>query len=247
VSFTIAAVEQEIDLEINTEIIDETYQQRRFVFFDIETIPCQDDAYRAVLATNIKPPASIKKPESIEKWFEEKGDATVQDAMSKTSFDGGRGHVCTIAWAKNMGDIQVAHAENVGEEKSVLQAFFDDLDRYHNETLVGHNITGFDIGFLRKRAIVLGVALPPNSCFPRDPKPWEKNVQDTMIMWAGGRGTVSMDNLCGFLGIEGKDGFDGSMVADAWVNGEHAKIAEYCIDDVMKTRLIHRRFMGVQW
>jgi predicted PolB exonuclease-like 3'-5' exonuclease len=49
------------------------------------------------------------------------------------------------------------------------------------------------------------------------------------------------------MGIKGKDGFDGSMVADAWRNGEHGKIAEYCQDDVMRVREIHKRFMAVDW
>ena len=66
-------------------------------------------------------------------------------------------------------------------------------------------------------------------------------------MFAGGRDTVSMDNLCDILGIPGKDGFDGSMVAEAWANGEHAKIAEYCADDVRRTREIHKRFLAVGW
>ena len=68
-----------------------------------------------------------------------------------------------------------------------------------------------------------------------------------MIMWAGGGKTVALDELCDIMGIKGKDGFDGSMVADAWRNGEHAKIAEYCKDDVMRVREIHKRFMAVDW
>ena len=220
---------------------------QRFVYFDLETVPCQDENYRAELARKVKAPATYKKPESIEKWLEENRDAAADEAMGKTSFDGGRGHICTIAWAKDDSAIHVQHAKTLEDEKGVIQAFFDDLDRYHAETLVGHNITGFDIGFLRKRAIGLGVKLPPNACLPRDPKPWDKNVHDTMGMWAGGTGKVSMDNLCGILGIKGKEGFDGSMVAAAWAKGDHDTIAEYCKDDVWRTREIHKRFLAVDW
>jgi len=218
-----------------------------FVYFDLETIPCQDPAYLDELAQNITPPGNIKKSESIAKWLDENRETAAKEALGKTSFDGGRGHICTIAWAKDDSPIHVEHAKTVEDEARILRAFFSDLDDYHSETLVGHNITGFDIGFLRKRAIVLGVKLPTNASLPRDPKPWDKNVHDTMSMWAGGGNRISMDDLCSILGIKGKDGFDGSMVAEAWANGEHDTIAEYCKDDVWRTREIHKRFMAVGW
>lgn len=218
---------------------------QRFVYFDIETIPSQSQDYFERIQERITPPGNIKKPESIEKWMEENGASAALEQMEKSSFDGGRGHICTIAWAKDDGEVQCFHAATLEEEKPLLAAFFNALDPYHSETLVGHNILGFDIGFLRKRAIVLGVPLPRNDVFPRDPKPWEKKIHDTMVMWAGGTNRISMDDLCDILGIPGKDGFDGSMVADAWLRGEHAKIAEYCADDVRKTREIHKRFMAV--
>jgi DNA polymerase elongation subunit (family B) len=219
----------------------------RFVYFDLETIPSQSPAYLERCLGKVKPPASIKKPESIEKWYAESAEAAAREMFEKSSFDGGRGHICTIAWAKNDDEIKCFHAATIEEEKPLIAAFFNDLDPYHSEILVGHNIIGFDIGFLRKRAIALGVKLPGPTTFPRDPKPWDKKIQDTMVMWAGSGNRVSMDDLCDILGIEGKGDFDGSMVADAWRNGEHATIAEYCADDVRRTREIHKRFIDAGW
>jgi predicted PolB exonuclease-like 3'-5' exonuclease len=68
-----------------------------------------------------------------------------------------------------------------------------------------------------------------------------------MSAWAGAKGTISMDKLSRALGMEGKGDFDGSMVADAWANGQHETIIEYCKDDVRKTRAIHGRFVAVNW
>ena len=225
----------------------DNYQNETFVYFDLETIPSQSPAYLERCLGKVKPPASIKKPESIEKWYAESAETAEQDMFDKSSFDGGRGHICTIAWAKNDGEIKCFHAATLEEEKPLLTAFFNDLDPYHSQTLIGHNIIGFDIGFLRKRAVALGVKLPGRTTFPRDPKPWDKNLKDTMIMCAGGGKTVALDELCDIMWVKGKDGFDGSMVADAWRNGEHGKIAEYCQDDVMRVREIHKRFMAVDW
>lgn len=221
----------------------DAYTSQTFVYFDLETIPCQDQEYLSVLERKVKAPANIKKPESIKKWLDENRQDAAKDALAKTSFDGGRGHVCTIAWAKNDSPIAVRHAKTIADERAVIEDFFADLDPYHSETLVGHNITGFDLGFLRKRAIAVGITMPTPQSMPRDPKPWDKTVFDTMSAWAGGTNRVSMDELCNILGIEGKDGFDGSQVAGAWASGEHDKISEYCRDDVYRTREIHKRFI----
>ncbi|MGB1216146.1 MAG: 3'-5' exonuclease [Pikeienuella sp.] len=232
-----------MNIQNKIDPIKAAYNSERFVYFDIETIPCQSEDYLEALKRKVKAPATYKKPDSIEKWLSENRDSAAQEAMGKTSFDGGRGHVCTIAWAKNDSGIEVRHAKTIADERSVISDFFADLDPYHSEALVGHNITGFDLGFLKKRAIALGIPMPSSASFPRDPKPWDKTVRDTMAMWAGGTGKISMNNLCDILGIAGKDGFDGSMVAEAWANGEHEKIAEYCKDDVYRTREIHKRFI----
>lgn len=233
-----------MNIHRQTDVIEQSYTNQRFVYFDLETIPCQDPDYLEVLKCKVRAPATYKKQESIEKWLAENRDIAAQEALGKTSFDGGRGHICTICWAKNDGKIETRHAKIVSQEREVITDFFADMDPYHSETLVGHNIAGFDIPFITKRAIALGIRLPDRQSFPRDPKPWDKTMADTMPMWAGAKGKVSMDDLCGILGIEGKQGFDGSMVAAAWAAGEHDKIAEYCRDDVWRTREIHKRFLA---
>jgi len=232
-----------MNVHVKPDAVAEVYASNRFVYFDIETIPCQRPEYAAELAEKVSPPGNIKKPESIAAWLEENRETATAEALAKTSFDGGRGHVCTISWAKNDGLPYVAHANTIADERGVIEAFFADLDPYHSETLVGHNITGFDLAFLRKRAIVLGVTMPRANKFPRDPKPWDKTVFDTMTAWAGGTNRISMNDLCAVLGIEGKGGFDGSQVAAAWAGGEHEKIADYCKADVVMTREIHKRFI----
>jgi len=226
-------------------MVADAYSMANFVYVDIETIPTQSTEVMADLRAAVKPPASLKKQESIDAWLAENADVAAAEAAAKTSFDGGRGHVCTISWAVNDGETKVAHASTVADEAEVIEGFFDDLRRAKNTVLVGHNLIGFDLPFLRKRAICLGVPLPSNARFPRDPKPWDKGVHDTMVMWAGARDTISMDRLCNILGLEGKGGFDGSQVARAWAEGRHEEIAAYCTQDVERTRALHQRFLAV--
>lgn len=213
------------------------------IYLDLETIPCQSAEYRQKVRDNLKPPGNIKKPESIKQWLDENADIATDEAVAKTSFDPAHGHICTIGFAIGDGEAVSLHAETVDQEAGIIQSFFDAMPSLGLVKVIGHNVAAFDLRFLLCRAIVLGVHIPP--CIPRDIKPWSETVFDTMTAWAGVRGTIGQDRLAGALGIDGKDSFDGSMVAAAWSNGEHEKIAAYCRADVETVRAIYKRFEAV--
>ena len=215
----------------------------RNVYLDIETIPSQDPALLDRFLAEVKAPAQYKKQDSIDKWLDENRDKVARERLAKTSFDPAHGHICTIGYAIDNNSLRTHHTKSVENEKLVIKGFFGEINTAHRTTFVGHYVSGFDLRFIINRAVVLGIPIPP--CIPRDLKPWGKGIFDTMTAWAGTRDTISLDNLCKILGIDGKDGFDGSMVADAWANGEHEKIAEYCGDDVERVRQIHAKFQAV--
>ncbi len=215
------------------------------IYLDIETIPSQSPEYRANVLENITPPGTIKKAESIAKWMDEKADAAADDIVAKTSFNPAAGHVCCIGWAHGDGEVEYAEMRDLKDEKAMIETFFHTFPDLGLACFIGHNVAAFDLRFLLCRSIVLGVKLPP--AFPRDIKPWGNNVFDTMIAWAGTRGTISLDNLAGALGLGGKGDFDGSMVAQAWKDGRHTTISSYCRSDVALTREIHRKFKSVNF
>ena len=216
------------------------------IFLDIETLPAQTAEAHLRIAAGVKPPASMKKADAIAKWETEDKPAAVQSAIAKTSFDAAHGHICTIGFALDENPAQSIHLNHVADEAELLQTFFAAIHTQHHLTFVGHYITGFDLPFILRRAVVLGVQIP--RCIPRDPKPWGGQVFDTMTAWAGTRDTISMNDLCAALGIDGKgDGLDGSQIAQAWLDGRHKEIAAYCQSDVERTRQIWRKFQAVNW
>jgi hypothetical protein len=217
------------------------------IYLDIETLPAQSDAVKADIAEGVKPPGTLKKAETIAAWEQNDKPQAVADAVAKTSLDPAAGHICTISWAIGDAEPEAAHAFTIDQEADVLRAFFAAIptDTYAAPTFVGHYIGGFDLRFILCRSVILGVPIPPQ--IPRDPKPWDKSIFDTMTAWAGAKGTISMDRLCKALGMDGKGDFDGSKVAQAWADGQHETIIEYCKDDVRKTRAIHSRFVAVNW
>lgn len=220
-----------------------------YIYLDIETIPAQSQGKKDRIAASVKAPGTLKKPDSIAAWEKDTKPQAVIEAIDKTSFNGAYGHICCIGWAVDdklsQSYSMVDFSED--EEAEMIDKFFGALRREKNinyidiATIVGHYVAGFDIRFLMQRAIVLGVRLP--SWWPKDPKPWDKNVFDTMTAWAGAKDTISLDNLCFALGIEGKGDIDGSMISQLWNEGRHEEIALYCRQDVDRVRQIHRKMM----
>jgi len=212
-------------------------------YFDIETIPDQRPEALVEFAAAVKAPATHKKPETIAAWLEENRAVEAEAAWLKTSFDGGAGHVVCIAWAVDDGMPSCVHVGGIptaDAERDLLRAFFGRVVEAGHCTFVGHNVIGFDLPFLWKRAMVLGVK--PPTLFPRNPKPWSELVQDTMLLWdATERKGASMDRICRLLGIPGKEGMSGADVWPAVQEGRIDDVAAYCRGDVERTRAMFKR------
>jgi len=228
---------------------------------DLETIPSQRlDVLQRIHADaeketkQIKAPSNYKDEAKIVEYITQKSNEIldgVDDTWRKTSFDGGYGHICVIGFmiqGSNPIALYKEGDDHVANEIGIIKSFYEILqDAYiPNEGLVkliGHNLVNFDLRFLYQRSIVLGIKPPSFITF--DAKPWSENVFDTMIKWAGVGNRVSLNKLADILGvgqkgIEGEE-FDGSMVWDAVKNGEIAKVAEYCKQDVRLTADIYNR------
>lgn len=209
-----------------------------FLYLDIETLPCEDEALKAEIAAGILPPGNYKKPETIAEWEKTEKPKLIEEAMSKTGLDGGFGKVLCIGWAIDDGPVRVAHEE---EERLLLQKVLADwaeiLDRI--PTVVGHNIAGFDLRFLWQRCVVNEVF--PQGLLPAmQAKPWDKNLHDTMLMWHP-QNKVSLTKLCKILGVRKDDQVDGSQVGALFKAGELDKIIAHCKSDVEAVRECHRR------
>lgn len=217
-----------------------------YLYLDIESIPAQTQLAKDRIAATVKPPSQMKKADTIAAWEKDGKEQAVIEAIDKTSFDGGLGHVCCIGWAFDDQEVESESVLDISEEKTRLETFFRAVSEEHplweKVTVVGHYISGFDIRFLTQRAIVLGIRLP--NWWPHEAKPWGNEIFDTMVKWAGAKGTISLDNLCFALGIEGKVDVDGSMVAKMFENGKHEAISQYCRSDVEKVRLVHKKMIA---
>ena len=222
---------------------------------DIETLPTTDADLIAEFSYSITAPAQYKKPDSIAEWMAQNKDDALKERVAKTSFDGLYGSIACICYAFDDGEV---HAIDSREgEKLMLERFythvFDQASvSYHDGvtyipmTIVGHNVAGFDLPFLKHRSIIHSVKPIRQLLSAMNAKAWDKCIADTMLMWSSDREKrVSMDKLCKVFGIMGKNGFDGSMVADTWPSNPQ-KVIDYCADDVKRTRAIYKRLTFTQ-
>ncbi len=232
------------------------------IILDIETIPSQKPGARDQVRASLKPPGTLKKAESIAGWWATEADSAVEDAYRKQSLDGGlAGEIISIAivgydldddpgWvlcraqgepeAELLRRFSVAVVERIDRAaRSLVDGFNFAQDPY----FVAHN-AAFDLPYIWHRCIVNGVRLPFK--FPSPTARAGKDYGCTMLAWAGYGNRVSLDALCRGLDVPSpKDGgIDGSQVYDAWLAGEHERIAAYNLRDTMATEDVWHRLQG---
>ena len=236
------------------------------IVIDIETVPAQRPEHIEAITDEqttklsaaleaVKAPGNYKDAAKIAEYIlaeqnklKDAHDAAVEQAVLKTSFDGGYGQVICIGWSVDDAPAQSLIVRDLSpeQESSLLRDWFGALRSVTAGTsglrpvIVGHNVISFDLPFLWKRAMVHG--LRPPLWLPRNPKPWSESLFDTMTQWAGDRDRISLDKLCRVLGLEGKG--DGPTGADVWPMAQAGRldeIAKYCAQDVERARAIYRR------
>ena len=225
------------------------------IYLDLETVPSQAPDARELLKAIIKPPGTLRKAESIAAWWATEAEAAAEELYRKQALDAARGEIVSISWMTDdclapttairsqHDDERIVLAQFFGQLQAALeaaairdhrgQAIYDDSPFF-----IAHNAP-FDLGFLWRRSIVLGIRAPFTI-----PSPTAKpgSYGDTMTLWAGNRGTIGLDKLCTALGVHSPKGdLDGGKVYDAWQAGELDRIVKYNALDVLATREIWRR------
>ncbi|MCZ6826385.1 MAG: 3'-5' exonuclease [Gammaproteobacteria bacterium] len=141
-------------------------------------------------------------------------------------------------------------------EKDIITRFFDGIERF-TPTIVSWNGGGFDLPVLHYRSLLHRVSAP---------RYWETGDDDQSFRWNNyqsrfhWRHTDLMDVISGYqprgraplqdiallLGFPGKLGMSGEQVWPFFVDGQIAKIRNYCETDVLNTYLIYLQFQTIR-
>jgi hypothetical protein len=210
------------------------------IFIDIETIPDERQTVRDYFAADVEPPSNYRKPETIAAWERDERPRAIDHAIRKLALDPWFAQIICICVSVDDQEMTLT-----GTERDILIAFNNELRRITANgnrglpVFIGH-VVQYDLRTIAARSVVNRLPIPH---IPYNIKPWSERIYDTANFLNDK--FIGMDKLCLALGIEGKDGFDGSMVYDAYLRGEISRIATYCLDDVRRTREIYNRLTGV--
>ena len=214
------------------------------LFIDLETIKSSREDLKEYVVKKLKPPATMKKQETIDNWWLDKAPFVVDEKIDKTSLDGNYGEVISISYALNNNPVKNLFRFPDTPESDLLEAFYrdliDELGMRKITKWVGHNIAGFDLPFLFKRFVINNVPIP--SDMPINPKSWDRSVFDTSAEWACHGNRISQDELCFIFGFDGKpDDITGANVGQHYIDGNFEKIIEYNNYDVETVRKLFNK------
>lgn len=212
------------------------------VVFDIETIPNRDMVSRLpaieIKAGNLKDPAKIA----------EKEKAAKQEQIEKMALSPLYGRICAWVGAEDENAVRLdcIKAETDAEETRIIESAFESL---FGNRVVTYNGTSFDLPFLYRRAVILGIDvrefnLPPLA--EMTARYNNKHHVDIMTVWSGYGNFEKLDNLAAVLLDSHKIEIDFRDFPELIRTQEgRDKLLDYCRQDVLLTQKLWNRISGI--
>jgi len=200
-----------------------------YLVYDLETVP------DLKLFRDIKYPGCTTE-DAVKAWDEKQGQ---ENAFIPHTF-----HIpVSIAVLKVGADYRpMGTAQTIKDEAQ----FFEAIDAW-SPILVDYNGSGFDLSVLTCRALAIGIQCPRffawDGPMSRDYRYRYSKMHIDLQDWIGAYGRVpgGLNLMARLSGGTGKDGMDGSKVAEYYASGYFDKIDEYCRQDVKETYRIFLR------
>ena len=215
------------------------------LYLDIETLalPPEDRLFDKPVFEKMSF-GNTKDPVKKQNQFEEA--IGVWETGSRAALKATTGEVALIGFADDDGDYQ-HHDCSPEEEGEVggLKSFLVGLDdRFRDKGLIciGHNSVRFDVPFIIRRSLILGVEVP--DWIINDLNQYRRKLmKDTMLYWQFGdrQHNESLERLCGAFGIAVKESpVTGATFYEWWAKDKPEAIT-YNKNDVLAVRELSKR------
>lgn len=221
------------------------------IALDIETGPETDDRL-GLVEPEFKAPANWKDPEKIAAAIAEKREAWIAEAALSPM----TGRILAAGWGSpdtgwNVAGVGITDSDNPEPttERDVIEDVFGLCGKAQAGAfrIVGFNLGGFDLPFLVRRAMILGVRVP----FAMRPNGqsrffWPPCFIDLQQIWGCGdyRPHGSLNDICKLMGIGEKSG-SGADFARLWLNPKTQHDAvKYLMRDLELTYKLAERLIA---
>lgn len=213
---------------------------KKLLFIDIETV-AETNNYDTYLKKKIR----------AERYCNDIGDLTEEQAYYKKAWLHAEfGKIICISFGTKTMENEIKTSSFVGDEKVILEKFFELLSRMPEYEIAGHNIKSFDLPFIFRRSIINGIKPHAKVSF-YGLKPWEVQATDTIEIWKNWWYISSwLEIIAVSLGIPSPKGkMSGDKVFDYFYGANMTDkdnwkpIAEYCEWDVRTTMMIYDKIM----
>ena len=208
----------------------------KIVAFDIETGPLSEERIRKIAPafkeSGVKT-GNLGLEKQLEKIALEK-TKHISKIVSSAALNAEYGQVLAIGILGD--DIPTILT---GDESDILAKFWGLAAKDFQvgvTTWVGHNVLGFDLPFLLRRSVIVGVSVPSFLRPKLGGRYWPDFWVDTMEVWKAGdyRATISLDRFCKASGLEGKNG-SGEHFAEM-LKTDKLKAIDYLKNDLKITK-----------
>jgi uncharacterized protein YprB with RNaseH-like and TPR domain len=212
----------------------EKIKLENMLFLDIETVPLEEN-FNAL-------DDEMKLLWEQKTQYQRRDEYTPEDFYDRAGIWAEFGKIICISVGYFTSKSDIRHfrvTSFFGDEKKILSDFNNLLNNHFNgpqHLLCGHNAKEFDIPFIARRMIILGIPIP-NKLNLFGKKPWEIPHLDTLELWKFGdyKHFTSLKLLTKILGIPSPKGdIDGSQVGHVfYIEKDIDRIVTYCEKDTI--------------
>lgn len=197
------------------------------LFFDIETKANKDALH--FLEEPTAPP-NWKDPKKIERYVEDKKEEMIEMAALDADF----GQVVAIGMKEEDDPIH----SMIGEEETLLAWFWNKFSS-HNGKCCGYNILGFDLPYLMRRSMALGIVPKYKPFLAKYRTEPTRDLMGILYNWGQAR---SLKWVCQRYGIDNPlPELNGSKVAEM----DDETLEKYVENDVRLIYELHEKMKGV--
>jgi len=201
------------------------------ILFDIET-GARPQTELDAIRPEFEAPRNLKDPAKIAAAIEEKQD----EWLAKAALCASTGRVVAIGVCTLPSNVtSIIGTENPADEARVIADFWHIVRKNPRARLVGFNSNSFDLPFLLRRSLLLGVPFPADI---RDGRYWNRRCIDLMEAWTLGiyGERISLERLSKAFGLEGKNGH-GTDFCRLWEGSpqERSEARAYLLNDINLT------------